>query len=326
MEPARRERVDRLQQRQAVAAAAAQVVDLAAARRALEVQEQIRDVGRVNLIAHLLAAVAEDRVALAEHGAADDVVEEAVELDGGVIGARQAAAAEHADRHLEVAPILLTQHIGGHLRRAEERVQALIDRKRLVDAVAAFGVVPAPCVLDERQAVGAIAIDLVGAEEAERRLAREVARRDQQVQRADGVDVEILVGNRCRLVVRGLRRGVDDEVRPLGAHQFAHAVAIADVQFDVAIPAQLARQCLHHRPRRAAGAEEPGAQIVVDADDVPALGGERARALRADQTARSRDECFHAPGVPCSPSRESVFSACFSVRPSSLFVRRPSRA
>ncbi len=83
------------------------------------------------------------------------------------------------------------------------------------------------------------------------------------------------------------------------AHQFAHAFAIADVQFDVAIPAQLARQRLHHRPRRAAGAEEPGAQIVVDTDDVPASGGERARALRADQTTRSRNECFHAPGVPC---------------------------
>ena len=60
--------------------------------------------------------------------------------------------------------------------------------------------------LDQRQAVGRVAVDLVGRAEDERRLGRVLAGVLQHVEGADGVDVEVgerLLGGP---VVRGLAR------------------------------------------------------------------------------------------------------------------------
>ena len=78
----------------------------------------------MDVVAHLLAAVAEDRVGLAGHRAPHQVGEEAVQLRAGVVGAGQAAAAEADRRHLEVAPVLLHEQVGRGLRHAEQRVQS----------------------------------------------------------------------------------------------------------------------------------------------------------------------------------------------------------
>ena len=59
-----------------------------------------------------------------------------MQLDAGVIRPGQAAAAQAAGRHAEVAAVLLHHHVGGDLGRAEQAVLALIDRERLGDAVA----------------------------------------------------------------------------------------------------------------------------------------------------------------------------------------------
>jgi hypothetical protein len=83
---------------------------------------------------------------------------------------------------------------------------------------------------------------------------------------------------------------MDDERRPLVPNQLAHAVTIADVESAMAIAPHPRLQGLDDRPRRAARAEEPGPQIVVDAGDLPARGAERADARRADQTAGPGDE------------------------------------
>ena len=77
----------------------------------------------MDVVAHLLAPVAEDRVGLAGHRALHQVGEEAVQLRAGVLGAGQAAAAEADRRHVEVAAVLLHQQVGGRLRDAEQRVQ-----------------------------------------------------------------------------------------------------------------------------------------------------------------------------------------------------------
>src|SRR3954468_11449149 len=98
---------DRLDHRAVAAAAPTEVVDRPHAGRAVERLERPRAVGGVDVVPHLLAAVAEDRVALARHGAAHQVRQEPVELRTSVVGPGQAAASEAGRGHLEVAPVLL---------------------------------------------------------------------------------------------------------------------------------------------------------------------------------------------------------------------------
>ena len=69
---------------------------------------------------------------------------------------------------------------------------------------------PAQFLFDQRQEVGGVAVDLVGAGEDEGRLRAVPARRLQQVQRAVGVDREIGLRVACRPVVRRLGGGVND--------------------------------------------------------------------------------------------------------------------
>src|SRR5579862_3680074 len=93
-------------------------------------------------------------------------------------------------------------------------MQALVDRHAFVNAVQAAGVVVALFEFDERQAVRPVAIDLVGAGEAERRFAAEIAGSHQHIHGAESIHIEIVVGYGCRLVMGRLRRGMNDELRP----------------------------------------------------------------------------------------------------------------
>ena len=132
-----------------------------------------------------------------------------------VVGAGQAAAAKARGRHPEVAAVLLDEQVGARLRHAEQRVRRAVDRHRRVDAAVIAvldGQLEARVELDERQLVGQVAVDLVGRAEDERRGRRVPARRLEQVERAVGVDGEVDLGVGRRPVVRGLRRGVDDEL------------------------------------------------------------------------------------------------------------------
>ena len=207
-------------------------------------------------------------------------------------GAGQAAAAEDADGHLEVAAELLAHHVGGDLRSAEDGVQAVVDRHVFVDAVEPVGVVPALFEFLQRQVIRTIAVDLVGAGEAERRILAEVARRHQHVHGADGVDVEIVVGNGGGLVVRRLRGGVDDEIGPLGVEQIAHPLAIANVEIGMAVVRHGIDQVAHHLAGRAGGSEELLPHVVIHAHHAPAVLGEHADAFGADQSSGTGNQYF----------------------------------
>ena len=148
----------------------------------------------MDVVADLLAAVAEDRVALARDGALHQVGEEAVKLRAGVVWAGQAAAAKAHRRDLEVAPVLLDHQVGGGLRDAEERMRRAVDRHCRVDpAVPAVpgGELEPLVVLLERQVVGEVAVDLVRRAERERDLGAVVADGLEQVERAERVDAEV---------------------------------------------------------------------------------------------------------------------------------------
>src|SRR5215469_5468791 len=116
-------------------AAAAQIVDLARARRRNERLERAHHVEAVNLVAHLLALVAEYRERLAAQGGLDEKAEKAVQLDPAVVGPGETSAAKARCRHAEITAVLLNDQVRGGLRRAEQAVLAPVDAHRLVDAL-----------------------------------------------------------------------------------------------------------------------------------------------------------------------------------------------
>ena len=91
-------------------------------------------------------------------------------------------------------------------------------------AYSRVGVVPARVQLDQRDPVRPVAVDLVRAHVDERALGTAAPRGLEQVQRADGVGVEVVEGNGRRTIVGGLRGGVDDHGRAQSRHQIEHAL------------------------------------------------------------------------------------------------------
>jgi hypothetical protein len=153
-----------------------------------------------------------------------------------VLWPREAAPAKNSDGHLEVTAEFLAHDVRRHLGRSKQRVQAGIDRHRLIDSFEAAGVVVSFLQFHQRQRVRAVAVDFIGAGEAERRVAAEVPRRNQKVHRPHGVHVEILVRNGSGFVMGWLRRGMNDELGPLPLQEIANALPVADVGRDVAVP------------------------------------------------------------------------------------------
>ncbi len=222
-------RGDRFEDGDAVRPSSAEVVHLTRPRSMVKVNEQLGNIGRMYLISDLFALEAKDRVRPACDRASDDVIQIPVQLDRGVSGAGQAPASEDADRHLEISSELLTQDVGRDLGSAEERMQAVIDRQLLVDPVAAVGVVKSRLQLAKEDRVWAIAVHLVRTRKAERRISAEVASCDEQIQRADGVHVEIVVWKGRSQVVGRLSSRVDDEIGAFGCEYLSNRSAVSDI-------------------------------------------------------------------------------------------------
>src|SRR5215813_9039329 len=83
----------------------------------------------------------------------------------------------------------------------------------------------------ERQFVGSITIDLVGAHEDKYALFLVAAKRFEQIERADRVDVEIFKGHLRGQVVRRLRSTMDDEIESFRGKKIQHSRAVADIEF-----------------------------------------------------------------------------------------------
>ena len=188
----------------------------------------------MDVVAHLLSAVAEDGVGLAGHGAAHQIGEEPVELGACMVRARQAASTEADRGHVEVAAVLLHEQVGGGLGDAEQRVGRGVDRHRRVDpAVVAvvLGQLQAQRELHQRKVVGQVSIYLVRRAEDERRIRGMLASGLEQVERAVGVHAEVGLRVRSCPIMGGLRCGVDHEIHgagPLGEDP-RDAVGVPDI-------------------------------------------------------------------------------------------------
>ena len=212
-----------------------------------------------------------------------------MQLGSRVARAGQAAAAEADGLHPEVAAVLLHEHVRGHLARAEEGVLGLVDGHRLVDArrIGVAGIdLPARGLLHEREAVGRVAVDLVGAREEEDRLRAVAPGGLQEVQGSVGVDGEVRVGLAGRPIVGRLRRRVDDHLDCLAhaGEQGVHPIQVADVQVLVPVVREGPLQAGASGSRGRLLPEEPGAHVVVHAHDAEPFGVKAPGGLGADQS------------------------------------------
>src|SRR5437588_12803972 len=106
-----------------------------------------------------------------------------------MLRAGETTASKDAGGHLKVAAELLTHHIGGNLGGAEDRMQAVVDRHVLVDAIEPVGVIVAFLQLPKRQIIRAVAVYLISAGKADGGVLAEIARGYQDVHSANRIHV-----------------------------------------------------------------------------------------------------------------------------------------
>src|SRR5690348_2837269 len=100
--------------------AAADIVNLARARRANEFSDRADQIEAVNVIADLFALVAEYTIGPAGHGADHEVGQKSVKLRACMRRTSQTSAAQCYGRHSKIAPVFLNEEVGRGLRCAEK--------------------------------------------------------------------------------------------------------------------------------------------------------------------------------------------------------------
>ena len=103
-------------------AAAAHVVNLSAARSAIELVESLNQIGTMNVVAHLFALIAEHLVWMPSDDAFHQVGEESMQLRSGVIGSSEAPSTEAGSLHSKIFSVFLDEHICCEFGNSEEAV------------------------------------------------------------------------------------------------------------------------------------------------------------------------------------------------------------
>src|SRR6267143_522682 len=114
---------NRFQDRDAVGAASAKVIDLAGPRIARKFFERTDYIKTMDIVADLFAFVAVHRVRAAGQRHLQQIGKEAMQLDARVRGPGQATTAEYAHAHAEVPAVLLRVNVGGNFRSSEQGVK-----------------------------------------------------------------------------------------------------------------------------------------------------------------------------------------------------------
>ncbi len=97
----------------AVRAASAKVIDFARPRVHGKLFYSANYVVTVNIVAHLFTLVAKYRIRCATERYLYQIRQKTVQFDTGMRRAREAATAEHAHLHTEIAAIFLCHQVGG---------------------------------------------------------------------------------------------------------------------------------------------------------------------------------------------------------------------
>ena len=274
----------------------AEVVDLRDARGFAEFPHEAGHILAVDVVAHLLAFVAENLVFAALEIAFHEVAEESVEFHAGVVRAGEATATQTAGGHVEISAVFLHHDIRRDFGGTEEGVFRLVDREGFGDAVfVRLSLLnPARVEFAERDGIWPIAVNFVRGHVDERRLGAGLPGGFEEVQCADGVGIEVVEGNRSRAVVRGLCGGVDDDVGFDFGNEIQNALPVTDVDFVVGEARDEIGEAFLVPARIALGSKKCRALVVVHPVDGTALAGEKNRDFGTDKAGGASDEGFHA--------------------------------
>ena len=204
----------------------------------------------------------------------------------------QASTAQATRGHAEVLAVLLNEHIGRNLRGTKEGVRRLIDREGLRDTVliGRVGVVPPGLEFAQGNPVRCVAVDLVRRHVDERRLGTVLPCGLEQVERPNGIRVEIIEWNRRCAVVAGLSRRMHDCRGSQPLYERRDSAAIANVEFVVHESGQLSLQPRLVPPIVSLRAEEHRTLVVVHpVNGVAETAPEVLRDLGTNQTRRTCD-------------------------------------
>ena len=150
-----------------------------------------------------------------------------------MVGSGKATAAQAAGGHAKISAIFLREHVCCQFGSAKKRVEALIDRKSFRNAVLFMMVciVPALFLLDEGNAIGAIAIDLVGGHEDKGSFRAMTAASFEKIQSAYSVSLEIVEGDVGSAVMGRLGSSMKDECGSNFFDERFDAITGADIEF-----------------------------------------------------------------------------------------------
>ena len=186
----------------------------------------------VNIVPHLLAFISKNRVSGAAERHLHQVRQKTVQLHAGMRWPGQTAAPKDSDSHVEVASIFLRGKIRRRLGSSKERMQCLIDPACFGDTRKIFRprvVVPLLQLL-QGNLIRCIAINLVGAQKNENCLGQMLSCRFEEIHRPNCIHLEVEQWNLSRLIVRRLRRAVNDQIEALRSKEFFNARPVADIQ------------------------------------------------------------------------------------------------
>lgn len=281
--------VEGLQDGSGVVPSATNVVHLAAARRLKEFLDETSHVKGVNIVPDLLAFIAKHRVFPSGNVDANEVTQEAVQFNPRMVRPRQAAAAQRTSRHVEIAAIFLNHYVRRYLGSPKKRVLGLVDGKRFFDAVVIgfVAVLPASISLDQVEAVGGVTIDLISTHVGEGRRWAKLTGGFQQVQRTDGIDVEIIEWARSGQVMAGLGGRVCDVGWAKLLEEFQYPRPVTDIQFNVLEIFALRQQLSLVPTGIPLGAEKVGPHVIVNTVDLPAQCVKMTDDFGADETGRT---------------------------------------
>jgi hypothetical protein len=171
----------------------------------------------------------------------------------------------------------------------------MVDTERLGNAVVIGGVRVVPPFFEflEFKIIGGVAVDLVRAHEEKGLVRAVLPGRLEQVERAQGVDLEIVERPRRGQVVAGLGRAVNGDVELFRFEKAEYGVAVADVEVAVDKVPDARLEAPEGGPGVAARAEEIHTHVVVNAEHRVEVPVHLDDAFGTDEAAGARDEQFH---------------------------------
>src|SRR5882762_1183736 len=247
------------------------------------------NVQRMDVVAHLFALVTEHLVHTSLNVAFHQVAEEAVQLHAAVVRPREAAPAQAAGFHAEIAAVLLDHHVCRDLGCSEQGVYGAVDAESLVDSLreSPIGIVPARFLLNKSDLVGRVAVDLVGRHVDEGAVDRVTPDSFKHIECSDRIDVEIVEWPGGGEVVARLGCRVHGERGLQRGDQRVYPATVADVELVMLEPSVGLDEAPLVPTRVPARPEEVGAHVVVHPVDFPVEAAEIFDDLGSDQTGRS---------------------------------------